>query len=651
MLSDHERAGAAAIFGNGGTGGTVTLGGATSVASFTFNSFTGTYTLGNSANAITLNKGVVKNAGSSSVSIASPMVLGAAQTWSNLSSSAFSAGSTVNNGGFNLTVDGSGPTNLNLGILSGTGGLVKNGSGTLILGSGSTPAHTYSGPTTVNGGVVMFNANKTTGNMTLNNGMLTDYYRTTTSFSGGLGTGNNQIQIYGDSGFGGGNGTSIWRIGTAGSVLTWGSSHFNPTTLKFLTAADNMGPTIYGQVTFDNGLNLNGAARTISVLAASGPNAITSSWARINGVISGSTGSLIKTGGGNLILGGANSYGGGTTVQSGMLQLANAAGLGSTSGPLTVNGGLLHLNDLNIAVGNLTGTGGTIANNASNLRTLTIGSGNGDGGIYHGVIANRTGTGTGTLALTKTGTGTITLAGLNTYSGATVINGGTLMLTGATQATSAITFAADSSLGLVIGSPVTASGAAVNFANGKISVTGTPGSSSQVLLTALSFTGTPVLATAIPGYELAVAGNQLLLNQVVTDPYAAWSGGADFGADANNDGLDNGLAWLLGAPDKDAAAVQWLPGFDSTTDPAYFIFTYRRADSAHLDPNTVIAVEYSTGLSAWTTAVDNADIDIIETDNHYSASPGVDRVQVKLKRSTLGSGGELFARLKVLKNP
>ncbi len=651
-LNTGWTSGAAAIFGNGGTGGAVSLGGATSVASFTFNSFSGTYTLGTAGNAITLGKGVAKNAGSGAVTFNSPLILAAAQTWTNSSTSAFSAGSTVNNGGFNLTVDGSGPTNLNTGIVSGSGGLVKNGSGTLILGSGGTPpAHSYAGPTTVNGGVVMFNANKTSGNMTLNNGMLTDYYRTTTAFTGGVGPGSNQIQIFGDSGFGGGNGNSTWRIGGAGSVLTWGSTHFNPTTLKFLTPADNMGPTNYGQVTLDNGLNLNGAARTISVLAASGANAITSSWARINGVISGSTGSLVKTGGGNLILGGTNTYGGGTTVQSGMLQLANAAGLGATGGPLTVNGGLLNLNDLNVAVGNLTGTGGTIANNASNLRTLTIGSGNGGGGIYQGVIANRTNTGTGTLALTKTGSGTITLAGSNAYTGTTAINGGTLVLTGATQATGAVTFANDGTLGLVIGSPVTAASAAVNFANGKVSVTGTPAASSQVLLTALSFTGTPVLATAIPGYELAVAGNQLLLNAVVTDPFATWSGSAAFDADANGDGIDNGLAWLLGAPDKNAAANHLLPGFDSTTDPAWFIFTYRRADAADLDPATTIAVEYSNGLTGWTTAVDNDDIDIIETDNHYSASPGVDRVQVKFKRSTLGSGSRIFTRLKVLKAP
>ena len=90
---------------------------------------------------------------------------------------------------------------------------------------------------------------------------------------------------------------------------------------------------------------------------------------------------------------------------------------------------------------------------------------------------------------------------------------------------------------------------------------------------------------------------------------------------------------------------------DNTSDPDYFIFTYRRKDDASTDPNTTITAEYSTTLGSWTTAVDNADIDIIVTDNHYSVTPGVDRVEVKLKRSTLAPGGKLFARLKSVHTP
>ena len=65
-------------------------------------------------------------------------------------------------------------------------------------------------------------------------------------------------------------------------------------------------------------------------------------------------------------------------------------------------------------------------------------------------------------------------------------------------------------------------------------------------------------------------------------------------------------------------------------------------------------VEYGTSLGSgsWTTAVhDNNNVIITETNNHYSTSPGIDRVVVKLKRSTLGAGGKLFARLRVEQSP
>ena len=60
---------------------------------------------------------------------------------------------------------------------------------------------------------------------------------------------------------------------------------------------------------------------------------------------------------------------------------------------------------------------------------LTIGTGNGSGGNFQGVIANNT-SGTGTVALTKTGSGSLTLSGANTYSGGTTVSNGTLTLSG-----------------------------------------------------------------------------------------------------------------------------------------------------------------------------------------------------------------------------
>ena len=126
--------------------------------------------------------------------------------------------------------------------------------------------------------------------------------------------------------------------------------------------------------------------------------------------------------------------------------------------------------------------------------------------------------------------------------------------------------------------------------------------------------------------------------------YVAWAGGAAFGGDANNDGVANGLAWVLGATDKNANALPLLPTMDNTSDPDFFIFTYRRDDDANTDPNTTIKAEYGSTLAAWTPAVhDGTDIIITPTDE--GAGVGIDLVQVKIRR-TLAVGGKLFARLK-----
>ncbi len=294
-------------FGHGGNGGTVTVG-TIAAGSVLMDNFSGTYTLAN--------------------------------------------GTLTQSGGFTLGAN-AGQVTMGSGMtLTGDGGLAVNGG--FLKTNGATLS--YLGNTSVTGGGILLSQNNLpAGNVTLNHGAISDYYRATTQFASGLGNGPGQIQIFGDSGFGGGNGNSSFRIGAQNSVLTWGSTYFNPNSLRLRTAVDNNGPSIYGQVTLQNRIDLNGGSRTIDVFR-SGADAM-QSWGKIDAGIqdSGGTGSLIKTGGGTLVLGGSTStWGGSTTISEGVIDFAatNIANIGGGSGRnISMAGGTaLRFNALSNAV-------------------------------------------------------------------------------------------------------------------------------------------------------------------------------------------------------------------------------------------------------------------------------------------------------------
>ncbi|EJD8841329.1 fibronectin-binding autotransporter adhesin ShdA [Salmonella enterica] len=157
------------------------------------------------------------------------------------------------------------------------------------------------------------------------------------------------------------------------------------------------------------------------------------------------SGSLVKTGTGELTLNGDNDYSGGTTIDDGVLIADHADSLGtgavanngvlqvgegelkntlSGTGSLVKTGtGELTLSGDNTYSGGTTITGGTLtADHADSL-----GSGDIDNSgvlqVGEGELEN---TLSGAGSLVKTGTGELTLSGDNTYSGGTTITGGTL---------------------------------------------------------------------------------------------------------------------------------------------------------------------------------------------------------------------------------
>jgi autotransporter-associated beta strand protein len=177
---------------------------------------------------------------------------------------------------------------------------------------------------------------------------------------------------------------------------------------------------------------------TISLLTGGGILSNPNASLTLSNLVSGA-GSLTFTGNTNssgtpyvlTLTSAANSYSGGTIVQGPGELKANAAGtLGSTSGALTVNGGILDLNAVSQTVGAVVVTGGKIQNG-----TLIGSSYNGQGGSVTAVLA-------GSASLTKTGSNTFTLSGANTFSGTTSISGGLLQVS------------SDANLGAAPGSPI-----------------------------------------------------------------------------------------------------------------------------------------------------------------------------------------------------
>ena len=137
----------------------------------------------------------------------------------------------------------------------------------------------------------------------------------------------------------------------------------------------------------------------------------------------GGTGGLTLGGGGALTLTGANSYTGGTRVNSGTLAIG--AGGSLAAGGAVDLAGPTAIFDVSTAsspqsIGTLSGVAGSqITLGGTSLALNENGSSS-----FAGAIS-------GTGGLTLNGTGTLTLAGASSYSGPTTINGGTLAVTGA----------------------------------------------------------------------------------------------------------------------------------------------------------------------------------------------------------------------------
>ncbi|ECD3927915.1 fibronectin-binding autotransporter adhesin ShdA [Salmonella enterica subsp. enterica serovar Wangata] len=224
--------------------------------------------------------------------------------------------------------------------VTGEGQIVKSGSDELIV----TGDNNYSGGTTISGGTLTVDHADSLGSGDIDN-------------SGVLKVGEGELEN---------------TLSGSGSLVKTGSGE-----LTLSGDNDYSGGTIIsdGTLIADNADSLGTGAVANSGVLQVGEG-------ELENTLSGS-GSLVKTGTGELTLSGDNSYSGGTTITDGMLTADHADSLGTGA---VANSGVLQVGE-------------------GELENTLSGSG----------------------SLVKTGTGELTLSGDNSYSGTTTITDGTLI--------------------------------------------------------------------------------------------------------------------------------------------------------------------------------------------------------------------------------
>jgi fibronectin-binding autotransporter adhesin len=264
-------------------------------------------------------------------------------------------------------------------VISGTGNTIKEGAGTLIV----TGANTYTGGTTINEGRIEVGNGGTTG-----------------SFVGNV-VDNAELAVDRSDSFlitGVISGTgSFEQVGTGTTVFEANNTYAGDTTISAGTLQIGNGGTtgaVASANIVDNGTLVFNRSDDLELL----------------NLVSG-TGELVQAGLGTLIIENANTYSGGTAIQSGAIQISADTALGNSSGGLRMDGGTLR------TMADMTTARATV------LAQL--------GGTFEtagGTTLTHTGLIDGSGSLTKTGAGALLLTGANTYAGGTAVNEGILQL-------------------------------------------------------------------------------------------------------------------------------------------------------------------------------------------------------------------------------
>ena len=341
------------------------------------NTYTGLTTIGAGTLRVT---GALSDAAAVTVATGATYSLGANDTIASIAGAG-----NVNLNSYTLTVGNANSTTYS-GVMSGSGALVKQGSGTLTL-SGT---NAYTGTTTINAGTLALSATGSiasssrlvangvfdisastdgvvnmvslsgSGSIVLGSNSLNITAANSGNFSGVISGDGDVSLLAGVQTFSGNNTYTGTTYLVAGSRLVVGHNNALGSTASGTWVARNATLDLDGVAVGNETINLNGgtlkdsssslAGNIIlggnSILSADAGNVLT-----LSGVISGAYG-ITKTGAGTVVLTGNNTYSGGTTINDGVLRVLS--NLGSTSaGVLIANVGSLDLQTA-LTVGTLT---------------------------------------------------------------------------------------------------------------------------------------------------------------------------------------------------------------------------------------------------------------------------------------------------------
>ncbi len=323
------------------------------------------------------------------------------------------------------------------GVISGPGTLVHNGSGTMVLAAANTfsgglilgaDALVITNSASAGTGSISFAGSSTisvTANMTVPNAFVIESNTTgtintadyTVALAGpitGPGSlnkiGSGTLIVAASNSYSGGTSISQGALQLANAAAIQNSTVSINTDNGLLFSPD-IGTFNVGGLAGSNALALNDTSGTPIMLVAGGNNQDTT----FGGAISGS-GTLIKAGTGSLDLtGSSSSWTGGMILDPGSVTVSSDAALGAPSNSITFDGNSTLQADASFALSpsrNMAISSSTTATFDTKRNTLAIA----------GAIS-------GSGALAVVGGGTLVLSGSNDYSGGTVVDAGTLLVT------------------------------------------------------------------------------------------------------------------------------------------------------------------------------------------------------------------------------